>query len=548
MSGFGKSGEVHRTQPPVSIPEIIPFDRTFSAFDFFDQRFRRCGASVRRCFSLARSFGSRTFVLEEIAPIGMAAEENDLLSALGGKSGECLYRLSFWKSEFFVPDDIAEQESSSLVGYVLVKHDSGFVDGSFKDVWYVFESVFVKYEHRHNCIARPCTYSVMVGCKGFTIDGVLYCQQNGLTKKCAHVALRSLLSRFAADGDANYALIHKYARKSKEDGGGVYRPWEGLSSRTIQDVLDSFGVTYNAFDYDAVEKKDPTRCLDRYRHPYQSYVYSGVEAGMGALMGFKVLDAMGKVRGKHIIPFYGHTFNKDTWVSDADTSYFKLTQKIGYMRSENWTSSFIGHDDNFGQNFCVPRLYMRPEHVDYVVALHAPGVKMHSKDAEVAALSILQACLKSVGTSGNSWSVRLRNALAPSERPSAVIRTVQMDSKKYIEHLKKEVPQESLAEESRLLDRLCDCALPKRLVVAEVSVAQLFPANEHKVAEVVFDGSEMLTPAKEYLGGYKFSMVRMPGKYIAYLPDRQSEGGVSRGVASSGIITHIPLYGGCVAH
>ena len=52
----------------------------------------------------------------------------------------------------------------------------------------------------------------------------------------------------------------------------------------------------------------------------------------------------------HAIPIFGHTFNNDTWVADADATYFELSKDVGYMRSDSWLGNFIVHDDNHGPN------------------------------------------------------------------------------------------------------------------------------------------------------------------------------------------------------
>lgn len=543
---FGFNEEQHRCQPPLEVPEVIDFEKQFSAFDFLERRFREWNSSVRRCFSLARTFDCKTLVLEKIAPIGMIQDENLRLKSIACGSDEVLYRVSFWKRSFGAAEDISKCSDEDLVGYFIVKHDYGVVSSDRADKridrWYIFEAVFVKYCHEHNCITRPTCYSVVIGPKGFHIFGVLYCQQNCLTKVCAHVALRSLLSRCAAGHDVNYEQIHDYALAAMNRANREYRPWEGLSSGCIQDVLEEFGMKYNAYDYDQMERKDPTRAVDRYRHPYQAYLYSGIESGIGSLMGFKLVNRDGSLRGRHIIPFYGHTFNKDTWVSDADTAYFTVTQGFGYMRSENWVSSFIGHDDNFGPNFCVPRLYMRPEHVDYVVSIQGPDILLHSKDAEVAALSIISECVAKFGNFANAWIRRLAQALPHAGGFNAVLRSVDLTNVEYIAHLKGCKDWLGNGGDAAILDAIDKGVLPRKLVVVEVSMVQLFPANKRKLAEIVFDGSKALTRSEKFIGGFEFVLARIPERYITYLPSTKEPNRNELAIGTSKFITHVPLF------
>ena len=64
--------------------------------------------------------------------------------------------------------------------------------------------------------------------------------------------------------------------------------------------------------------------------PYRKFLYSGVESGVGGLLGF---NCGGDSR--HIIPVFGHTFNKDTWASDAESAYFQVGSGLCYMPSRS---------------------------------------------------------------------------------------------------------------------------------------------------------------------------------------------------------------------
>jgi hypothetical protein len=55
-------------------------------------------------------------------------------------------------------------------------------------------------------------FQVRVGNCDFSVRGVLFCQQNGLNKTCAQVALRSLLARRAPEEDLSYGQINAWAK------------------------------------------------------------------------------------------------------------------------------------------------------------------------------------------------------------------------------------------------------------------------------------------------------------------------------------------------
>ena len=225
----------HRTQLSIAKPEFLDFGPPFSAFHFVESHFAD-SASIRRCLSVARSNSAcKTLVLERIEAIGLLAEENVELAERGCCSSPEVFRLSFWTELLKNVLDLETIDSNKLIGYLIVKKDGHSATESY---WHVFESVFVKYDHKHNCVPDPGVYSVGVVNRIFTISGVMYCQQNGLTKACAHVALRSLLSRVVPGGDVSYADINKVAAPLAEGGAAAYDPARGLSVAQIRAVLN----------------------------------------------------------------------------------------------------------------------------------------------------------------------------------------------------------------------------------------------------------------------------------------------------------------------
>jgi len=122
-----------------------------------------------------------------------------------------------------------------------------------------------------------------------------------------------------------------------------------LDAVQIRAVLRGLVIGFRDIDY---TKEEPTY---RRELPYQKLLYAGIESGAGAMLGFKLAGP--RAEGRHIIPFFGHTTNQDAWVPNAEVAYFHVGEDTRYVPSEAWVSSFIGHDDNFGSNFCVPRLY-----------------------------------------------------------------------------------------------------------------------------------------------------------------------------------------------
>jgi hypothetical protein len=469
----------------------------FSFFDFVEDSFGDYD-SIRRIFSLARSSSAETLVIEQIQPCGIVAEENeDILGLYPSYRNAKLLRLSFWRKPV-VEEGISAFASKDLAGYALFKQDQ-ISDKDF-DEWHVFEAVFAKYPHSHNCVPHPQTYHLMVAGKPFTIKGLLYCQQNTLNKACAQVAIRSLLSRILPEGDISYRRINEIAAAVKP----AFLPGKGLDVPQMRKVLSELNLRFNDIDYSQYDEQL------RKDLPYQKYAYAGLESGGGALVGFRLAGRELRAEAKHIIPIYGHTFNKDTWAPNADISYFRIGEGVGYVPSESWTSSFLGHDDNFGPNFCIPRLYIENDKVDYVVEIFRPGVYYGGIQAEALALNILYSLLPSIVDVRNKWISRL---VQWTSKQQVVFRAQAMRTAEYVSHLCGLRDWEDNGENPELC-KLLGQEMPEFVWAVEVSTPQLFPANERKLGEIVLDATKNLDLDDETSVNEVFIFARLPGIYL----------------------------------
>ena len=492
---------------------LISFERSFSSFNFVDTRYGKENSAIRRLFSIARSHGAHTLMVEPIDPAGIISDENDEIKRYAADHEmKGLERLSFWRSP---PATLGASifPEKDCVGYAILKRDA--VPSRGYDNWHVFEAVFEQFPDRHNCVPNPMKYSVLVGSGNVSVEGLLYAQQNTLNKACAQVALRSLISRIVRR-DVSYREINDFAQRLSPQN---FDPSRGLSVEQIQAVLDGFKVRFRDIDY------IPTDSEYRAHYPYQKHIYAGVESGAGALLGFHftgpAIEMMESVEGRraprHIIPFYGHTFNKDTWMPEADMAYFRVGESFGYIPSANWTSSFLGHDDNFGPCFCVPRLYISNDKVDYVAELLKPGIRFGGVQAEVLALSFLYSVLNwvsqtdrsnQIGLPQNTWLQRL---VYNAQRQSIILRAVAIDRNEYIRRLSTDRDWDQNVEDKSAINLLDGS--PNALWVVEVSVPQLFPANESKLGDIVLNGEVPLTSSQS--GQAAFLIVRLPGCYFS---------------------------------
>jgi hypothetical protein len=490
--------DLHRCVAPTRVDSYVT-DSPFSCFDWVESNLYASEA-IRRCFSLARSMQSRSYLVEDIPAEGMIREESeDLLRLAPDYTMPGLKRISFWTVP--IPDIVQfpATDGSALCGYAIVKHD--FAPSVNLNKWHIFEAVFRKYPHEHNCIPGEKAYRLCVDDRTFSIQGVLYAQQNGVNKVCAHVALRSLLSKHLPAGDVSCSTINALAAKAV---AGSYNPADGLGPLQIRDILRHFNIPFRDIDYadEEIINKDI-----RQTHPYQKFVYAGIESGCGALLGFRMAGPKASA-AKHIIPFFGHTFNKDTWVPDADSAYFNVGGGVGYIPSESWTSSFLGHDDNFGPNLCIPRLYVKPDQAEYVVELLHENVAYSGVHAEAVSLIFLYSLWPHITKSGNPWMKRLAASAHPDVQ-RVVLRAICISKGEYLNDLRRDTDWEG-KREGKKLPVLLEKYLPAKVWSVEVSLPHLFPANEHKLGEILLNPFVAFDP-KAPINYDLFLLARLPG-------------------------------------
>ncbi|MBN2530813.1 MAG: hypothetical protein JXR76_30780 [Deltaproteobacteria bacterium] len=481
---------------------FVSLKRPFSNYDFIDSEFRvgQDFISARRIFSQARIHTCQTLVIENIEAAGAVQDENEQLRKLDSKHRSLyLLRLTFWSQEITDESEFEEIDSKALKGYAILKADE--LPGSGKRVSTVFESVFQKFPHRHNCVPGEAQFSLQCCGFSFGISGVMYCQQNNITKACAQVGLRSLLTMQNPDNDFVYSEIQGAATSA----GPHTLPANGLTSAQMRSVMEYYTIPYDDLDYEAA------KAGDREKFPYCKFLYSAIESGAAGLLGFDLSGrAINPGEEKHIVPFFGHTFNQDTWVPRAENAYFHVGDDLRYIPSDKWLSSFIGHDDNFGSNFCVPRKYLEPTQVQYILTIRPTGIGYNGTLAETLAsaalYSILPIALRSECGS-LSWMQRLAHYFMGMD---IVFRAVAIARDNYISHLSVLDDWDNFAEDRRIPSTLAG-VLPEHLWMVEFSVPDLFSANYRKLGELLFDGS---VPANQLSTMNPFVLARLPGTYF----------------------------------
>lgn len=561
--------ELHRLQSAVDERRDVDLRRPHSNFALVQELFGD-SPTMSRLFSIARSpHDCVRCVIEKIDDKGLLAADTEELCKWGYKCSPENLRLSFWGRD------------GRLAGYVIARNDN--VDGGGCK-WYVFESVFRKYPHDHNCVAHTCDYRVMVNDAVYSVRGVMFCQQNGRNKRCAQVALRALFSRLPSCNGLSYAQINEIASRfpGEVDENGKFHPRLGLSAAQIEGVLGELGLRCKSINYakescdraeewaktvdwrgksegekkEAVDRRAREENLQLHKTiRYGRVVYCGAESGLGALIGLRVFD--GKRHSLHIVPIFGHTFNQDSWVPDSQKYYFVSSDPeedktagswsvpTAYIQSDNWTSSFIGHDDNLGSDYCIPRAYLKPSNVAYVVELLSPGAVYSGVVAEAIGLVALRNLMQQVDAT-SVWMMRLISAYASGD---VILRSLCVSPTEYYNHLQTERDWSYRQESLVMTDGFRRMKHPEKIWVVEISLPQLFPANKRKLGEIVLDATnEKLEPSMgtESEGEQLIKSVlwiRLPGGYYmpsSYCPD-DPEQTLHFESAPSDIQSHFPV-------
>ncbi len=471
------------TQYQTESIQVVDISPPFDYFKFIEDQFG-VHRPLERIFSIAASFPEadvETLLIEELTPNTEIERENEELQSLNGDYySDQLQRLSFWLVQFSDKQQLEAEGADNLLGYAILKHDC--VPGEL-DRSHIYEAVFKKYPHEHNYVPRLTKHEIHIDDNQFQIEGELYCQQNTLNKSCAHVAMRTLLNKNSEGRSPTYNQMNEIVRQDWPD----FTPSEGLNPNQMKSILDELGFNHFDIDYD----QNPSL---REKIPYDRLLYSGVESGFGALLGFNLDRGDGEDQVKHIIPVFGHTFNKDTFVPNAELAYFKVGPDTRYQPSENWMSSFIGHDDNFGPDFCIPRNYLPKENVDYVLTLLPDDVSENALVAEAYGLDVYYNLLKYISSSTtespDGWINRILRLYRDQD---FVLRTINIDLVEYIEHLQTIKDLEGNTEDPDVIELIeemqtvCD-----RGWLVEVSIPNLFSAHKQKVGEIIVNAESPL--------------------------------------------------------
>jgi hypothetical protein len=318
-------------------------------------------------------------------------------------------------------------------------------------------------------------------------------------------------------------------------------PGEGIDTAEMVKLLRTAGVRCFVADY---RPKEPKLLPPA---PFQKYVYGSVESGYPAIVSFQTQDTPNSF---HAIPIFGYTLNCHTWVPSAERSYFRVGSGTTYMPSELWVSMYVGHDDNWGSNFCIPRHYFQSQHppntsngketappvesVVHVISTVPKRVGLSPIRAEVIGADYLLALRKQFAkVQKNAWGRRLNHY---AFNDMVVLRPILISPSDYCLHLSRIRDWRHNSVDSQMISALA--ALPEeKLWMIELSVPELFSTNRRKIGEVLVRAERKVVADR----WKSFVLARLPG-YFALL------GNVQRGrprftFIRAGADDHVELFG-----
>ncbi len=499
--------------------KIINIERPFSNFKFTMEQFGEGFFPVKRIMSEVRVNDGRTMVWEEIdinSAKELAEENDDITTRYGAEVDSMVVRLSFFNAQVESKEKIENLTDSDFIGYAIVKKDTF----GGKEKIRIFESLISYKRPNDDYIHGARIHKCRCYGKIYEIKGYIYCQQNNVSNVCAHVALKTVMSRFK-DADLSYAemneiigIDHTNRKAGGEDGGG-------MSIKEMETILEAAGIKTVSADYRYLPNKN--------RPPFQKYIYASIESGYPAIIVFETSSENGG-GGYHAIPVFGHSFNENTWVPSAETSYFRVG-KTKYIPSESWVSMYIGHDDNFGSNYSIPRHYLHTRgksrelsqckkprapvagRVAHVIATFPKSVKLSPVHAEIIGMNYLFELFNNHPVSNNIWKRRLE---IYAKHSLIVIRPFLINKNQYISHLTRlkswggDNAFNKLEEYGSVIEK----SLPDQYFwMIELSIPELFSANKRKIGEVLLRAEINMSDTMDFKS---FSLARLPGYFIGF--------------------------------
>jgi len=406
-----------------------------------------------------------------------------------------LWQISFFRVRVENPSQIGDPNNEDLLGTIWWRQ--------FPDVGmrlpaheHVFEAVlrippipdYYHHVHRNFSGVRVCG-------REFEIEGVYFTQQDGMTTVCAHSALTIAVNnaplipdKFITPEEMNKSLGFDHASAETRFGWYPFDDYDdaqrelasgyaGIDKKKTVKILEGFGLSCLSRDYRAWRNCD-----------FENLAYPVVESGFPVLMSFGTDSGL----SNHVICLLGHTYNSDSWLSQARQGYQYTIKGLARHQAWLWIPHFLCSDDNLGAYYCMersalkkPLLYdIAPDlRVNDVIAILPSPITRDPGDAEEDATYWLHGLLDRLGEppdeAGYKWMRRLFAAVASPPDPP-VTRTLLAQKDRYRAHLLEHAP----AGSDTVIDEVVK-DLPEVFWITEFSLVDLYSANRAKLGEVL---------------------------------------------------------------
>ena len=234
---------------------------------------------------------------------------------------------------------------------------------------------------------------------------------------------------------------------------------------------------------------------------YQRDLYAAIESAGPAILGFELKPppsttgtaAAAVAGGRHVIGVFGHTFNDDAWVPDAQREYF--VDGLGYYSSENWLSAYVVHDDNFGPYYCLPRHFLTKQNFRLLYGVKILPTVFTGVEAELIALAYLSFLATSLlPSAGIKWYDRFA---AFAQNQQLVLRSLHVTKEQYLRHLRACEEPTGKRIESDAIEQF-EKRLPNTFWLVEASAPELFPTTRRKFGEVLIAADKAIPTPLNY--------------------------------------------------
>ncbi len=435
--------------------------------------------TLHRICTLSRKQGASYVVIESALTRADVREEIDFLdNQLGGGGAAEAVTIAFFSCRTNPAENIETVLPSSLLAHVVLINYRAPGITEFTNS-YIYEAIVAIPAYRdsngginqllNNFICADSEFRRSVRRREFSLRGIYYAQQNGVTHVCAHACLRMALNSIGVcNPPISSAMINNTLN--------IVPPFAGLSLGQMQTVIDGI---------DGV-RASIVNCKDLPFSNFLTILAAIVESGHVALLVFRTDDASGESGQQnidHVVTIFGHTRNSDEWHPEAIPAY-SGPPSTPYYPSSFWIDHFLIHDDNLGPYFAFSSraLEFDPKvKATWIVALHPIWPATRPDYAEAAAAALLANLLPSLAPlgSGRWFEMMTRKQLR------YVLRTILIERERYLEHLRDSRCHDSTVLSDEEVSLLAD--LPEMFWMVELSLPQLYAGNRSKLGDVLID-------------------------------------------------------------